>query len=436
MSCIRYFDSIPHIVRYGMKDEDNGKSWTLFWRNAVGFRVSVSRDDVRGTPFEEKWLPYIKEEVLVPGAPGFMKNWQEKWHEMCDLIITQSMPLLRELAPAGKQWVTIEDHLRTPVYEVKMVAPEGGGDAVATVPEGKPTTGPFAKPSYEHHPLPFDAFEGLPGPAELRRYHARDLTVLDAEKNWRAPPAKVRSQDGEVFYFVTCKRASKNVGTGVVSNSSIDRINAHFRLYNQTRDGAGASMEEPRIPKLHGIVVSDAIDPQSESSAVPETETLPSADGQGQEQKKDEQPNQLLAGIVLTYVSKAKRLADVKKFLPEETRATELEKYAAKWREQITSAVRYMHDHRITIGGRTGDNPWYYINHYSVYIAPIQGNDTGQGPGAAELADADAWLMVSTPCELHQGDNQQGGQGEDGGRGKFEEQKALDWEAVEKLFQL
>ncbi|KAI1613917.1 hypothetical protein EDD36DRAFT_486702 [Exophiala viscosa] len=403
----RWFDSVPHIVRFGMQDEDNGKSWTTFFRNGVYFTVNVDKDDVQDTPFGNKWLAALKKAEPMAG-PDFMKIWIPWYEAFCDLIIMQSMPLLKELAPVRKHWETLEDHLRTPKYEVKMVAE--GGDAVA-----KYESGPIVRPSYDYFLLPFDRFGGLPDPAEVRWYHARELTVLNPDKNWRSPPTKMRTGEGEVLYFVKCEPFRESVETGIVDNASIERINAHLRLYRQTKGGAHASTGEPHIPKLQGIVVSEAYD-----FAALGTQTLPS---------------QSLAGILVTYVSKAKTLAEVKELLPDETRAIELKKGAEKWREQFSSVVQYLHDHGITIGARTtGDQTWYYINHYSMYLAPVPGADSGLDLGTAELADADASFLLTSENELHMARNQQSGVGDDGDRERFEEQKALDWEAVEKLF--
>src|SRR5690349_4924252 len=127
MSTIRHFDSIPHIVRYGMQDEEKGESWTLFYRNATCFTVDVSREDVQETPFGQKWLELNKENRARDGV----KKWVEAWNEHCDCVITQCMPVLLELAPPSRQWKTLEDHLRTPTYRLRLIADEEAGDAVA-----------------------------------------------------------------------------------------------------------------------------------------------------------------------------------------------------------------------------------------------------------------------------------------------------------------
>lgn len=440
MSTIRYFDSIPHIVRYGMRDEKKGRSWTLFYRNAVCFKVSVAKEDVAGTPFETKWSEYLEEK--------HRPDWVERWNEMCDLIITHCMPVLRELAPTGRQWRTLEDHLRTPAYEVKLVRQEqaaaaaaAGGDSDAAV-VAQVTSGPTVRTSYEHHLSPFSEVDGLP--EDVRQCRADELTVLDADKNWRSPPYKVRTPDGEVFYFVACNRSSTNVGTGEVTNRSLEKIGAYSRLYRHT---GSAESKNVNIPKLQGIVVSDADTSRMQSgdaaAAPTETPNLSSTDvqKQGKEQNiqtQGEEPNgqPMLAGILLTYVSKAKYWADVKKLFADES-PEQVKKWAEKWREQITAAVQHLHDHGLAVGGRTGDNPWPFINQYTVYIAPVHSGETESGEDRARLGDADAWLMLSAGCTGNTRHERGTGQGEgqEGADEEFEKQKAMDWEAVEKLFQ-
>lgn len=61
MSAIRYFESIPHIVRYGMHDDKTEKCWIWFWRNGVRFKIYVDKEDVQDTPFYEQWKPLLRE---------------------------------------------------------------------------------------------------------------------------------------------------------------------------------------------------------------------------------------------------------------------------------------------------------------------------------------------------------------------------------------
>jgi hypothetical protein len=61
MSAIRYFDNVPHIVRYGSHDDKTEKSWIWFWRNGVRFQIFVDKENVQGTTFYEQWKPLLRE---------------------------------------------------------------------------------------------------------------------------------------------------------------------------------------------------------------------------------------------------------------------------------------------------------------------------------------------------------------------------------------
>ncbi|ETI19842.1 hypothetical protein G647_08856 [Cladophialophora carrionii CBS 160.54] len=414
MSTIRFFDSIPHIVRYGMQNEREGKCWILFWRNAVCFRVSVSREDVNDTPFATKWLELNKE-----GAPRVegMKKWVERWNELCDCIISQCMPVLQELAPPTRQWKTLEDHLRTPAYELKMVADQETGDAVAKI-----TSGPVEKPSYEHHLLPFSDFESMP--EDLPRYRAQDLRVLGQEKDWRHPPAKVQTQDGEVLYFLSCNKPTRNARNGEISNASLNRINAYSILHSKLNDGVGG-----HIPKLLGVVVSDA------GGGLQHWRAQGHLSATNQSADAETGKELLVAGVLLTYVSKARRWAVVEGMFADQKDSAEVLKCKEKWKRQIASTVQLLHGHGIAIGGRLdSDNPWSYINQHTVHIAPIEsGEDTNDVAGLrSTLLAADAWLMLQANCTtLPPADQQQ-----EQDKKNFEEQKTMDWKAVDKLFKL
>jgi hypothetical protein len=413
MSTIRVFDSIPHIVRYGRQDEVKGESWMLFWRNAVCFTVTVSGGDVQETPFGKKWLELNKEDRTTGSIKGFV----ERWNALCDCIISQSMPVLQELAPPTRQWKTLEDHLRTPTYELRLVADQETGDAVAEV-----ISGPVEKPSYEHHLLPFSEFQ--PMSDGLPCYQARDLACLGQEKNlrnpenWRHPPVKVQAPTGEVFYFVSCNRGAKNTSTGEVSNDSMNKINANLRLHSKAGYGTGI-----HIPKLMGVVVSSA-DRKPEDWDAKGNHSVDSWPPDG---VKAQEP--LVAGILVSYISKAKTLRDVTKRLADDE-ATEYAGAKEKWKAQISSAVQHLHDHGIAIGGRSDpDGSWAYINQYTVYVAPIElAEDLGRLNGA-HLEAAVAWLMVETRCTMRPAE------GDEEDMKKFEADKSMDWQAVEYLFQ-
>ncbi|KIX92728.1 uncharacterized protein Z520_11580 [Fonsecaea multimorphosa CBS 102226] len=425
MSTVRYFDSVPHIVRYGRHDDKKGTSWTLFYRHGVCFRISVSLEDVSGTIFSETWLALIKKTD--------MHDWVKRWESLCDCVITPCLPLLDTLAPSSHQWVTLDDYLHTPTYDLKLVRDEK--ETADVVP--KITEGPVDRPSYEHNLMKFSEISLLP--EDIPQYPAEDLVVLGKEKNWRRPPHKVRAPSGEVFFFRPCNKPARHVPTGEITNKSLDIINAYSRLHSRSTEisSLGAA-EGVNIPRLQGIVVSHAYT-EPEPEPEPEESAAPPPSDEGQAKLETNEP--LCAGILLNYVSRAKTLAEWMKVFT----TSDLSKYKEKWKGQIAAAIRHLHDHRITVGGRSGPNAWYLINQHSVRIANVGGDDKSErvpadiegadkddkGPGAGDLEGADAWLTFEGGCTVHPLMEQEGEAEEE----KFKEQKAMDWAALEKVFQ-
>lgn len=441
MSTVRHFDAIPHIVRYGMQDEEKGKSWMLFYRNATCFRVSVAREDVGSTAFGQTWLELNKEHRARELG---IKKWAEQWDMLCDCIIAQCLPVLRELAPSDRQWKTLEDHLRTPTYDLKMVTVDD--DAVATI-----TSGPVEVPSYEHHLVPVS--ELAPLPEHVRRYQARDLIVLGQEKNWRSPPKTVQSPAGDTFDFMACNKRAKDMSSGVVSNASANRINAYSRLYSTTSDSLPSSSpsDEPwrpgvNIPKLKGIVVSGASGEFEDWDLEGDLLMDPEQEQGSKIRPKPAEPQ--VAGILMSQIPEVRTLAETQKIMATATNlpsTSDIANAKEKWKTQLTAAVQYLHDHGITVGGRNSDpqSSWYYINQYTVHIAGFKLGENSNDKDDPEETQAkakttafeagDAWLTLAVECTIHEAEklpekyypNTQA----------FKDQADMDWKAVMKLFQ-
>ncbi|OAP64259.1 hypothetical protein AYL99_00231 [Fonsecaea erecta] len=418
MSTVRYFDSVPHIARYGMHDDKNGgKSRTLFYRNGVCFKINVAGGDVSGTAFADTWSKLLGR----PDVSDQKQSWIAQWDALCDCVITPCLPLLETLAPSSHQWVTLHDYIHTPTYDLKLVADEAKtGDVVPEI-----TDGPTDRPSYEHHLMHFAEISSL-SEHHVTQYRAGDLVVLGQDKNWRRPPHKVRAPSGDVFFFRACNRPSRNVSTGQITNSSLDVINAFLRLYPQS-SGASSSgaAEGVNIPRLQGVVVSHA-------NAGLEESTAPSAADEGQAKQQEEES--LCAGILTNFVPGAKTLAELIKLSNNRDQTIDLSKYKEKWKDQIALAIKHLHDHRITVGGRSGANAWYLINQHTIRVAPkIDGDDKPDNAPGADFHDADAWLTLSGGCTVHplaEGNKEEATDGE-----KFKEEQAMDWAALEKVFQ-
>ena len=394
MSAIRYFDEVPHIVRYGMQDHDEEKSWVLFWRNGVGFTINAAHDDVRGTPFAGPWLEYVTKPHSIDGSSDF-KDWGRRWESHCDFMISACLPILKELAPSSKQWVTLDDYLHTPTYQLKMVTDSATKDAAPEITEG-----PVDKPAYEAWPTAAANIEHLPKDAP--RHHAKDLFVLDQSKDWRCPPCKVQTSDGRLFFFKPCKKTSQWMPEGTFSNHAINAISVYSRLFGQVPAGI-------RIAQLEGIAVTaPSVDIADSSPSVDWSKELERV-----HQTQQHTDKELVAGILMTYIAHSQSLHDLLKADGDKPSSDQKD----KWKKQITEAVEYLHGLSVTIGGHEGNaeintSTWYYINDFTVRVA-----------------DGDAWLITDLRT-FHDTE----GQDAAAAQSKFEEGRAMDFKGIEKTF--
>ncbi|KAK5441912.1 hypothetical protein LTS15_011177 [Exophiala xenobiotica] len=516
MSCVLIIDDIPHIVRYGMhSDEPVGseKCWIHFYRQGVCFVVHVKNEDVRGTKFAERWLPLLKSPGREDRTPtsasasatptGGMRAWVKRWEDLCRLVIGPCLGTIEHLvavcdsaeAQRGgervERWKTLDGYLNTVRYELEVVAVAVGADAKREPGVGESgerveggeevdgvdgvmarvRKGPEWKPSYEFWPIALEEVEEvkmLLGPdlsadgGKLAIHHARDLEVLDAEKDWRAPPYKLRTKDGEVYYLVKCEKSAREARTGIVSNRSLDRINAHVRLHrvmNGSSDGMDA-MVNVNIPRLRGVVLAGVEGAASGSGL---GSGSGNGDGGGDAQhvarsSVDDSGNAnesasaqhtgvgegvLIAGILLDCLPHARTLRDflaqVARGEPEnETTATEEMKQ--RWKEQVSTALRYLHSLRITIGGhaRPGSGPeedrmWYYVNQHTVMIAEGV-STTQQGKSSSDTGldfefegpQRDAWLSLGAGCTFYAEKDEDA----------FDQARSMDWKGVERTFNI
>jgi len=219
MSTIRTFD-VPHIFRFGRRDEAKGETWQLFYRNAACFTIDIKRDDIAGTPFERAWSEYCVE--------ARRPDWIQHYNDFCDLVSRHNLSLLQTVAPVGRyQWVTLEDYLQTPRYKLRMFKEDGADDAIAKIIEG-PTT----IPAFEMVPQPFSKLDNIP--PDFPRIAAADVTVLDHEQDLRVRPQKVRVTDtGAVYALICALGPSTATETGISTNES---VRAMSRLFKKSAD--------------------------------------------------------------------------------------------------------------------------------------------------------------------------------------------------------
>jgi hypothetical protein len=245
MSTVRYFDA-PHIVRYGMLSAERGESWIKLWRNGVGFTIEIHQRDIKGTAFERQWFQKVQDQEQYTGSLG--NRLVDRWDDLCDLVLSQCLTLLQDLAPNGHEWKTIDDYLHTPSYKIHLFVNEAGDDVVPRVVDG-----PVDKCSYEFQPAPITEFAV---PPDVPSFSARDVIVLDKERDYRRPPYKVRLPDsGPVVFFLPCQVSARMVNTGVVSNRSRKAIDFYLHVHQLQLSRTSSAA---RIPNLLGIVISDS----------------------------------------------------------------------------------------------------------------------------------------------------------------------------------
>ncbi|EME85547.1 uncharacterized protein MYCFIDRAFT_82709 [Pseudocercospora fijiensis CIRAD86] len=333
MSAIRIFNNIPHIVRGGMHDEKASKSSIHFWRCGVRFWIDVSGQDILGTSFHEKWKPLIREEDYK--KVSLKESTENKWHPLCDLIISTSMELLRELAPAEKEyWSSLDDYLHCPGYKLRIKAVSGKDAVEVEVAEGPKLTG-----AYNMAPAPFEDYHA--GSNDLPTFCSTDLVVLDKEQDWRQPPQKVQAPDGKIYFFKACEQSAMHMPDQKVVNHSLDAIAAHLSIYELML----AQDFEPLqgVLTFQGLVTCDCVD-------VGKHEVEMGKAG--------------IAGILLPWTAKGRTLFEICRDADDTGKARIL---AVKddWKMQVEMAVGGLHERGVFLGGR---KDWAYLNYHTVMI--------------------------------------------------------------------
>jgi hypothetical protein len=275
MTALRYLDSIPHIVRYGMHSDQNEASYIWFYRCGVQFTIHADSKDFKDdTEFYSQWRPLIRE---YPSAEQSMIEFAEnQWYPLCDLILSTAMPTLQRLAPGREYWATLRDYLHTPRYTLRLVASEDR-DGIETRVEDGPVcweTGAYGMVSVSR-----DTFS-LPG--DLPTFQSSELRVLDMEKgDWRRRPAKVSLADGRVFDFLACER---DFNDGMRGASDVVVSVGHIRTRLEELQATTGDAKETQ--EVCGVVLDHS---HSNSGGT-------SKDEDGQEQR--------IAGLLLSQVSK------------------------------------------------------------------------------------------------------------------------------------
>ena len=278
MTALRYFDNVPHIVRYGMHSEKDERSYIWLWRCGVQFTIHADGKDFQDTGFYSQWKPLVRESSPAEQTmEGFVEN---QWYPLCDLILSTSMPTLKRLAPDREYWTTLRDYIHTPRYALRLVASEDRASIEARVEDGPVDCGTGA---YGLTTVSRDTFSL---PEDLQTFQSSEVRVLDMETgDWRSRPAKVGLEDGRVFEFLACE----GFDNGMRDASAVDASVGHIRTRLERMQ---ATVGDPEAQSLCGIVLDQP----------PWTSSVISKGGNRIEEAKGQE--QWIAGLLLSWVSK------------------------------------------------------------------------------------------------------------------------------------
>lgn len=319
MSAIKHFDA-PHIIRFGLTNDNPGKSEVQLWRNGVHFKIEVDEDDVLGTDFEQQWRPLLKEEPISLFA--------SRWSELCDLVISHCMDILQLLAPNNNTpyWTSLHDYFYCKSYTLRLygASKKSGGVIIPRITHG-PTTSTCA---YEMQPTAWNTFTV---PDDIPIYDCREAFPLDHEKDLKTAPQKVHLSDGTVAFFLPCRvsmRRWEAPGYFNEVNESHQSIASYLLLHSLRIPRSDGSA---RIPKVLGIL-------SHTGHPVPDME-------------KSEDGKQI-AGILLEWID-GFRLVDLRLDANRHTISAQKNEsnHANKWREQVSEVIKELHQHGVSTLG-------------------------------------------------------------------------------------
>lgn len=337
MSIIKYFDA-PHIIRFGMTDDDLGKSEIQLWRNGVHFTIMIDKADVKGTDFERHWTPLLNTEPFLLHI--------DRWDRLCSLVISQCMGVLQELAPNKSYWTSIYDYLHVGSYVLRLYGAPGA-DVIPQVVQG-----PTITCAYETQPAARNKFTI---PDDLPIFDSRVVIPVDHEHDFKNLPRKVILPDKKMAFFLPCKISTRRWdGSRFIDgvNESHQAISSYLVLDSMRIQHNSAYA---RIPKVLGIIYD---------SVYPGTNT----------QREEGQEN--VAGILLEWID-GFRLANLNLVANRNITARD-DSIHEKWREQLIGIIKELHHHGVSALGVD-------INPFNIII---------------DRNDGQAWLTGFINCEV------------------------------------
>lgn len=355
MSAIRYFDT-PHIIRFGMINDNPGTSEMQFWRNGVHFKLRVYEDDVRGTDFEQQWKPLLEQDPILLRAG--------RWSKVCDLIISHCMEILQVLAPNIPYWTSLHDYFYCKSYTLRLYGPPKSGVIPRVV------HGPTSTCAYEMQPAAWNTFNV---PDDIPIYDCHEASPLDHGVDLKNAPQKVRLSDGMVAFFIPSRISTRSrEGPGYVNdvNESHQSIASYFLLHSlQIR----RSDNSARIPKVLGILSYSR---------------RPDADMQREDGKQ-------IAGILLEWID-GFRLINYRLGAYRHTTAQN-ESNHAKWRQQVSQVIKELRQHGVSTLG-VDISPFDIIinqNDHNAWLTGFINTEVLEGHREGKLSESDqAYLQL------------------------------------------
>ena len=268
-----------HVVRGG-RAGDHDMNMNVY-RHGTNFWIKVDDKDVEGTAFE---IAYLQAKGDLNGD---RRDTFRRIAVLWNVVLEQCLPVMQELAPPGKNFVTMEDYWYTPTHRIRLKCRDG-----AATPEKYAES--TVQPCFRLSSRPVSTLDLLDSTLLVP---ASEITAIHSNENprFRGLSRKVSDASGTIRTITCCEVGS--------DEKFIPEIEVLQRLNN---------LHNPQIlaPRLVGVVVVD----DSTNAIGYITEYTPAS-----------------------LLQHAARYSDTAKH--------------AKWKKQVTDSLAGLHESNIVWGG-------------------------------------------------------------------------------------
>jgi len=239
-STTKAVDTVDHVILGGMHDNKATKCWLRLLRHGVVFRIDACANDLESTPLHRQWQDILE----ATGTSGTtFDDRDNRWGQLCDLLIKTSLPVLQQLAPKVPQDRSLRGCYHTPTYYLQLVRDSGSQEVRASVTSGPVDESPYGFQAAKEDGL--GAF-GL----GLKQHRSCDVKIVETTASLSMGPRKVETPDGTVHCLQACAQDSKRLGTDHISNNSRDAIRTYLHLHRDP-------LKVPGVPAVSGLVVDE-----------------------------------------------------------------------------------------------------------------------------------------------------------------------------------